>query len=148
MKRFVFILASQVMAATLATAQNPIRDIQERIWQLNEFYVDSTLHEDALYVYFSNDNQFVSNRASSRLTTYRNVRIMNGSQGTYEYQAPGAGNVEQLRIDDSGEVRDFRIAYRDRNNLVLVSYDTIPGRNLVSGQDYVYPVELRLIPLE
>ena len=144
----MFILVSQVLAVTLATAQNPIRDIQERIWQLNEFYVDSTLHEDTLYMYFSNDNQFVSNRASSRLTTYRNVRIMNGSQGTYEYQAPGTGNVEQLRIDDSGEVRDFRIVHRDRNNLVLVSYDTIPGKNLVSGQDYVYPVELRLIPLE
>ena len=95
------------LAVILATAQDPIRDIKERIWQLQELYVDSTLQKDTLYFFFSSDKQLISNKASSRLATNRNVWTMNGSQGTYEYQAPSPVNVEQLCIDDPGEVRDL-----------------------------------------
>ena len=96
--------------------------------------------------FFSNDDKLISDKEPSKLTTYQNVRTISGLQGAYQYQAPGTANPEQLRVDDSGEIRNFQIIHRDINNLILMTYDTIPGENLTNEQDYIYPIEYRLIP--
>ncbi|MCG8386184.1 MAG: hypothetical protein MJA30_11625 [Cytophagales bacterium] len=147
MRRFVFMIC-QFMLALAASGQSPMDYIEERVWELNEFYVDSVSQQDSLCLFFANDNKLVSSEFPGALKTYQNVRVISGLQGAYEYIAPLPGTSAQLRMDDSGETKDFEIVHYDMNNLILITYDTLPGEYLKDGQNYVYPIELRLIPIE
>ena len=51
MKQFFLIIYMGLMLAH-TYAQDPMQDIKERVWELNELYVDSTLQQDTLYLFF------------------------------------------------------------------------------------------------
>ncbi len=125
-------------------AQGITQSIKEKVWKLQESYLDSVPVQDTLYVLFSNDSKLISS------TTPFNVRFSLNARstlitGTYKYQPANSFNPGKLIIKDSEELIVYEILYYDSNNLVLESKHSISGKNLVNETDYDYTMEWRFI---
>lgn len=131
-----------ISAINFVHAQSLEETIEDKIWKLNEAYVDtSQVSAGTLYVYFRSNGEFYSSDNKTDLSYFASSSVSTDDSWAVVPPPPNASAPYGLDINDTDYLYGYGVIYYDQDDLIMEKTDTLSE----SANNQVFTEELRFI---
>lgn len=139
-----------------AVSQNLLKTaIENKIWKVQEVYIDSTSEQDTIFLLFNSDNELLSGKLIEQVQP-GNSSFIEVPHDTYlaldaGYPPPSGRTTPYptITINNGYETMEYDVIHYDIDDLILQKTETLlDSEYFEDGLEREYTVELRFVLVE